>query len=92
MRRAARVDSNQAEIVKALRKIGATVTPLHRVGGGVPDLLCSFRQRWMVLECKVKSKDDLTTDQVKWIGLQRAPVFIATSPLEAVALLQDIKP
>lgn len=92
MRLAARVDANQAEIVEALRKIGVEVTPLHRVGGGVSDLLCSFRQKWVVLECKVKSKDDLTPDQRKWIGRQRAPVFIATNPLEAVALLQRIKP
>jgi hypothetical protein len=92
VRRAARVDANQGEIVKALRQIGCTVTPLHRVGQGVSDLLVSFRQRWVVLECKAKSKDDLTPDQVKWIGLQRAPVFIATSPLEAVTLLQSIAP
>lgn len=89
---ARRVDANQAEIVKALRKLGAIVTPLHRVGHGVSDLLVSFRQHWLVIECKAKSKDDLTPDQRKWISQQRAPVFLATSPLEAVALLQEIKP
>jgi len=39
MRLAARTDSNQAEIVAALRKIGCLVEPLHRMGKGIPDLL-----------------------------------------------------
>ena len=40
MRRAAKVDRNQAEIVKALRQIpGVSVLPLHRVGQGCPDIL-----------------------------------------------------
>ena len=40
--RRAKVDQNQSEIVSALRDFGATVTSLHRVGEGVPDLLVSF--------------------------------------------------
>ena len=96
MRRAARVDSNQAEIVKAIRKIGAEVTHLHTVGKGVADLLVSFRQRWLVLEVKDGSKPasarELTPDEERWIGRQRAPVFIVTSPLEAVTFLQGIEP
>ena len=43
MRRAARVDRNQAEIVVALRAGGASVQPLHAVGKGVPDLLVGWR-------------------------------------------------
>ena len=39
MRRAARTDANQAEIVAALRGVGASVQPLHAVGQGCPDLL-----------------------------------------------------
>ena len=96
MRRAARVDANQAEVVKALRKIGATVTPLHRVGRGVADLLVSFRQKWFVLEVKDGAKPpsarELTPDERKWIGEQRAPVFVVTSPLEAVNFLREVSP
>lgn len=96
MRRAARVDANQAEIVKALRQIGATVTPLHRVGQGVSDLLVSFRQRWLVLEVKDGAKPpsarELTPDEKEWIGKQKAPVYIVTSPLEAVNFVMDIQP
>lgn len=92
MRRAARVDANQGDIVKAMRKVGAEVTLLHRVGQGVSDLLVSWRQKWFVIECKAKSKDDLTDDQRTWISKQRAPVVIVTSPLEAVDFLQRVAP
>lgn len=88
MRRAARVDDNQGAIVAALRRIGAVVTPLHMVGGGVSDLLVSFRQRWLVMEVKdgslPPSRRKLTPDEARWIGEQRAPVYIVTDPLEAV--------
>lgn len=94
MRRAARVDDNQAEVVKALRKIGAVVTPIHMVGKGVADLLVSFRQCWLVLEVKDGAKPpsarELTPDEKRWIGEQKAPVFIVNSPVEAVRFLQEI--
>ena len=48
MRHAARVDATQAEIVEALRAIGATVYVL-----GLPlDLLVGYRGRTLLLECK----------------------------------------
>ena len=52
MRRAAKVDGNQAEIVSALRQVGAEVQSLASVGQGVPDLLVGFRSRNFLLECK----------------------------------------
>lgn len=91
MRRAARIDENQPAIVAALRKVGAEVTPLHRVGQGVSDLLVSFRQQWWLMEVKnpQKPKRDqkLKPDQVEWIGKQRAPVFVVYTPEEAVGIL-----
>ena len=36
MRRAAKVDANQPEIVQALRKAGCFVQPLHTVGQASP--------------------------------------------------------
>lgn len=91
MRRAARIDENQPDIVAALRKMGAEVTPLHRVGQGVSDLLVSWRQRWFVLEVKNPNKPkgdrELTRDQKEWIGKQRAPVVVVETPIEAVSFL-----
>jgi hypothetical protein len=47
-----RRDSTEAEIVAALRQVGATVFQLS--GAGVPDLLVGFRHRWYPLEVKGK--------------------------------------
>jgi Holliday junction resolvase len=70
MRRAAKVDDNQAEIVKALRQAGATVQSLAEVGNGVPDLLIGFRGVTVLMEVKdgskVPSKRSLTPMQVTW--------------------------
>lgn len=79
----------------ALRKIGAVVTPLHAVGKGVSDLLVSFRQKWLVMEVKDGAKPPsarkLTKDEERWIGEQRAPVYIVTSPIEAVDIAMRIQ-
>lgn len=68
--RAAKVDANQSAIVSALRKIGATVQPLHTVGKGCPDLLIGLRGMNLLLEVKDGSKppsaQKLTADQVAW--------------------------
>jgi hypothetical protein len=52
MRRAAKVDRNQAEIVVALRSVGATVQLLHSVGKGCPDLLVGHRGQNFLIEVK----------------------------------------
>jgi hypothetical protein len=89
-RYAARVDANQARIVKALRKIGVAVTPLHTVGNGCGDLLASFRGIWAVLEIKDGSKPPsarkLTPAERLWISLQHAPVHVVTTEAEAIAV------
>ena len=94
MRRAAKVDANQSQIVQALRKAGATVQPLHMVGQGCPDLLCAFRQVNFLIEVKDGAKPPsarkLTPDEERWIGAWRGPVYIVTSPMEAVGLLGNI--
>lgn len=96
MRRAARVDANQAEIVKALRKIGATVQPLHGVGNGCPDILVGWRQQNFLFELKDGEKPpsarQLTEDEKDWIAGWKGPVFVVTSALEAVNFLQGVKP
>ena len=70
MRRAAKVDANQAAIVAALRAIGATVQPLHMVGAGCPDLLVGWRGRnWLieVKDCNASNTDPkLRPSQVEW--------------------------
>jgi len=70
MRRAAKVDRNQAEIAAALRNAGAFVQSLAAVGGGVPDLLVGFKRQTYLLEVKdglkPPSARELTPDQIEW--------------------------
>ncbi|MCU4576111.1 hypothetical protein ACMHYC_10865 [Acinetobacter courvalinii] len=70
MRRAAKIDANQTEIVKALRQVGASVQSLASTGKGCPDLLVGFRGVNWLLEIKdgqkVKSARKLTPDQIEW--------------------------
>ncbi len=70
MRRLARADRNQAEIVDALRAVGATVQVLSNVGDGCPDLLVGFRGLNLLLEVKDGSLPPshrlLTPAQVDW--------------------------
>lgn len=89
--RAAKVDANQAEIVKVLRACGVSVQPLHTVGGGVPDLLCGFIGLNFLIEVKdgskVPSAQKLTPDQVVWHAAWKAPVHIVNSIDAALAVV-----
>ena len=79
MRRAARVDANQAEIVEALRRIGARVYLIK----WPCDALVAYRGRWIGLEIKAPG-GRLTKDQVKLIAECDAPVHVVQTPEEAV--------
>lgn len=90
-RRAAKVDSNQGEIMKALRKLGASVQPLHGVGMGCPDLLVGFRGANFLMEIKdgdkVPSKQRLTSWQEKWHRVWDGQACVVTCPEDAIAVL-----
>jgi hypothetical protein len=94
MRRAA-VDANQAEIVKALRKVGATVQPLHRVGQGCPDLAVGHRGVNHFIEVKDGSKPPsargLTDAQFRWHSLWAGQVSIAESVDDALRIIGVIE-
>ena len=72
MRRRARTDRNQTEIVEALRAAGASVYSLAAVGDGIPDLLVGHAGKTALVEIKdgeqPPSKRQLTPDQLKWHG------------------------
>lgn len=93
MRRAAKVDENQPEIVAALRKAGALVLPLHAVGQGCPDLLVCFRGRLALLEVKdgnkTASRRTLTPDQVEFHAVW--PVSVVLSPEDALQVIAGIR-
>ena len=79
--RAARRDDNESEIVKALRKCGATVRVVTQ-GDGIPDLLVGYNGYTILMEVKdggkPPSKRTLTEAEAKffdeWTGGMLAKV------------------
>lgn len=76
MRKKARVDANQKEIVQQLRKLDISVLHTHQLGKGAPDLILGYRNDNFMIELKdgnkTKSQQKLTPDEVefqeKWQG------------------------
>lgn len=91
MRRAAKVDDNQEELVKALRKMGATVAITSAVGSGFPDAVVGFRGVNELVEIKDGSKSPsrrkLTDDQVEFLDCWRGSFEIIECYEDAKGLL-----
>jgi len=92
MRHAARVDKNQAEIVKALRNAGAYVWII-----GLPvDLLVGYKNRTILVEIKSSSKARLTGLQAdffeNWCGDGLARVDSPESALRMLGVVREIRP
>ena len=101
-RRALQVDPNQAEIVAALRKVGATVQTLAAVGQGCPDLMVGFRRQTYLLEVKsrpvvgstsyrpssdgCKLNEKQTEWHLKWRGMPVAVVHDVDEALAAICV------
>ncbi len=87
-RRAAKVDANQSEIVAALRRAGATVTPTHAAGEGFPDLVVGYRGANFLLEVKDGAKPPsgrkLTADQKEWHAAWRGQKAVVESVAQAL--------
>ena len=86
MRRRAQVDENQQSIIDGLRACGRSVTPLHTVGGGVPDLLVGYQSGNFLLEVKRDKKAKLTPAQIDWHLLWRGQRAIVTTLEEAIII------
>jgi hypothetical protein len=88
MRRAAKADRNQPEIVNMLRLVGCTVQHLHTIGKGCPDILVGYQGKNYVLELKdgtlPPSGRKLTDDEKKWHEDWRGEVHIVSNVREAL--------
>lgn len=93
-------DSNEPEIVEALKAAGASVTRLNETG--VPDLLVGFRRRTFLFEVKrggvnkrvLKHGHDeaderglARTQQLWWDRWRGVPPMIITTAAEALAAI-----
>lgn len=76
MRRQARIDANQPQIVQGLRKCGYSVAITSGVGGGFPDIVVGARGRSLLFEIKDPDQSasgrKLTEDErqfhMTWMG------------------------
>ena len=96
MRRAAKIDDNQPEIVEAARMMGCTVQPLHSVGKGCPDLLVGIsgiNDLWEVKDgAKRPSERRLTADQIIWHDAWRGcQVQVVDSVEKAIARINYVR-
>ena len=86
-----RTDANQTQIVKTLRKLGASVLVLSGVGHGCPDILAGYRGQNVLIEIKDGSKPPsgrkLTEHEQAFFDGWRGQVDIVKSEEEAVALV-----
>ena len=78
-----KTDKNQQEIMDALRKIGASVSSLHTVGCGIPDLLVGYRGKNYLIEVKA-DKGKLTPAQIEFHGAWRGEIHIVRTAEEAI--------
>lgn len=88
MRLKSRVDKNQQEVARALRRVGASVQFTHTVGGGCPDLMVGFRGQTYLLEVKDGDKPKwarvLTEDQKRWHQKWRGHAAVVENVEEAL--------
>jgi len=95
MRRAARTDANQTDIVDEFRAWGASVLPLHAVGKGCPDLLIGTPRGSLLVEVKDGSKPPsarkLTPDQVEFHAAWRGRIEIVTRLEDVTWIMRGLR-
>lgn len=92
MRRAAKVDENQSELVRAAEQFGCSVCSLAQHGAGVPDLLIGQASKWGRRNILVEVKSDtgiLTPEQIRFHREWRGQVDIARTVEELISVLKS---
>ena len=92
MRRASRVDANQADIVKAARKLGATVRIVSSLSDGGGDLILGVRGVNLLVEVKdgnrAPSERRLTPKEAEFHAAWRGQIAVVESVDDLVRLIQ----
>ena len=95
MRHAARIDTNQQEIVAAFRKLGCSVLLLHTVGGGCPDIAVGKNRKTVLVEIKdgnkTASRQQLTKDEQKFHAEWLGSLFVVKNISDVIALVQGLE-
>jgi hypothetical protein len=94
MRRDARTDVNQGNIVNALRDVGASVAVTSALGSGFPDIVVGFRGVNYLMEIKDGSKPPskrrLTPKEKEFHDLWRGSVVVVNDIDEALRAIGAI--
>lgn len=84
MRRAAKVDLNQKQIVRELRALGFSVRHTHTIGQGFPDLVIGMGGITMLVEVKQEG-ETLTPDEREFFDTWGGAVIIGYSTEQIAA-------
>lgn len=83
-----KVDANHAQVIDALRKAGIRAMSTAKVGSGFPDIAASLRGVNVLLEVKVGDAK-LNAEEQAFHAMWNGPVFVVTSPEEAIAAVVE---
>lgn len=87
----ARVDANQAELVRAWRAMGGTWLHLHAVGQGCPDALVGMAGEMELVEIKT-ARGKLNDRQRRWLEEWRGrPVRVIRTIEDLQALAEELR-
>ena len=97
MRRAAKVDANQKDIVETLRGMGVSVAHTHTLGRGFPDIAISTVANGATHLIEIKdgakppSARKLTEDEQEWHDNWLGNVHIVETEEQAIELVNKLR-
>ncbi len=94
MRKRARTDRIQQDVIRAVRDFGASVWPTHQLGDGFPDLVVGYHGLNLLWELKngeaPPSEQKLTSDEIVFQASWRGDYTVIRSVEEAISELQKV--
>jgi Holliday junction resolvase len=75
MRRKARIDGNQKQVVRELRAMGYSVRHTHQIGKGFPDIVIGRNGKTLLVEIKMEG-EGLTNDEVEFFEIWKGGAII----------------
>jgi len=91
MRRAARADTNQPDIVRKLRSLGASIWHTHTIGRGGPDIVVGYCGVNVLAEIKRDEREQLTLAEYKFHATWKGNIVILRGIDDAIGLLDKMR-